>query len=149
MLDTSSTRRFLSVGKAVGDIAERLQPRPDDASQRDRTARSHGPVHRSFPEPEQADLPEDTVIESGHPSPAEEEADVEQQGSRTIMINGQPFVAPGKVTTARELKDAAGIDPSRNLIRQRPDGNEFLSDDQELDLKDGDHVSEIPTFRYG
>jgi len=65
------------------------------------------------------------------------------------MINGRELVVPGEVSTPEELKDAAGIDGSRNLIRQAPDGNEILPDDQPLYLADGDYFSDAPTFKYG
>jgi len=58
-------------------------------------------------------------------------------------------VVPGGVSTPQELKEAAGIDRSRNLIRQAPDGNEILPDDQPLYLADEDYFSDAPTFKYG
>lgn len=69
--------------------------------------------------------------------------------TRRIMINGREMVVPGEVTTPEELKEAAGIDPFRNLIRQAAESNEILSDGQPLHLADGDHFSDAPTFKYG
>ena len=74
---------------------------------------------------------------------------MQAQGTRTIMINGRRIVTSGEVTTPEELKDVAGIDPSRNLIQQGPEGNEILGDAQKLHLADGDYFSDAPTFKYG
>ncbi len=74
---------------------------------------------------------------------------METQQTCRVMINGREIVVPGEVTTAGELKEVAGIDPSRNLIHQAPDGNELLSDGQPLHLADGDYFSDAPTFKYG
>ena len=68
---------------------------------------------------------------------------------RRIMVNGREIVMPGEVRTVEGLKDAAGIDPLRNLIRQAPDGNEIVPDDQQLHLLDGDYFCDAPTFKYG
>lgn len=74
---------------------------------------------------------------------------MESQQTRTIMINGRELVVPGEVTTAEELKEAAGINPSRNLIRQAAEDNEILSNGQQLHLADGEYFSDAPTFKYG
>ena len=71
------------------------------------------------------------------------------QQTRRIMVNGQEIVMPGQVTSPEELREAAGVDPSRNLIYQARDGNELLSDGQQVDLKDGDYFTDAPTFKYG
>jgi len=69
--------------------------------------------------------------------------------ARRVMINGREILMSGHVARPEDLKESAGIDPSRNLLRQTPDGNELLTEGQELRLADGDYFSDAPTFKYG
>ena len=74
---------------------------------------------------------------------------MQTQQAQRFMINGREIVFPSELTTPEQLKEAAGIDPSRNLIRQGVDGNEILSDGEPFQVKDGDHFADAPTFKYG
>ena len=149
MLDTKNSHRFFSIGEAIGNVAGKL--RPADADQRDDALRKDKPIQVDLPKRgEEVDTEGDTTAEGRQSSDANEEiSEMEAQGTRTIRINGLDVIASGEETTPEELKDAAGIDPSRNLIQQGPDGNEILGDGQKLHLADGDYFSDAPTFKYG
>ena len=72
-----------------------------------------------------------------------------QQERKPVTINGREIPFPPPTATPEELKMAAGIDPSRNLIRQDAGANEILANGEPIKVKDGDHFADAPTFKYG
>ena len=71
------------------------------------------------------------------------------QQVRRLMVNGREVPYPRAMATPEELKEAVGIDPSRNLIRQDAGANEILANGEPIQVKDGDHFADAPTFKYG
>ena len=72
-----------------------------------------------------------------------------QQARKSVTINGLDIPFPPPMATPEELKEAVGIDPSRNLIRQDAGANEILANGEPIQVKDGDHFADAPTFKYG
>ena len=74
---------------------------------------------------------------------------MESQQAQRLRINGREIVFPTELTTPEGLKEAAGIDPSRKLIRQGGSANEILCEGEPIHVQDGDHFADAPTFKYG
>lgn len=68
---------------------------------------------------------------------------------KRVMINGREVLIPDEIITGKELKERAGIPANRNLIRQRPEGNFLVPNDQRIQVQEGDYFSDAPTFQYG
>lgn len=69
--------------------------------------------------------------------------------SKRVMINGREVLVPDVIVTGRELKVLGEIPLDRNLVRQRPEGNFLVANDQRLQVLDDDYFSDAPTFEYG
>ena len=74
---------------------------------------------------------------------------MENQQTKVFRINGQEYVSPTELMTPEDVKEAAGIDPSRKLIRQGVSANEILCEGEPILIQDGDHFADAPTFKYG
>jgi hypothetical protein len=67
---------------------------------------------------------------------------------RTVYINGQPYIVPDRVTGG-ELRDIGGIHPSRQLIRLDGEGNELISSQRSIAVREGDQFMDLPQAEFG
>lgn len=73
------------------------------------------------------------------------EADQRPASARiTVIVQQRCFVAAGS-RTGRQIKELAGIPADFTLYRKAKGGNELISDDDPIDIRDGDHFFARPS----
>jgi hypothetical protein len=62
----------------------------------------------------------------------------------SVVINDKHVTFPDDDVTGRQIKEKGGIPPSYSLYRRHPGDNEPISDDEPVELHEGDHFFSRP-----